>query len=916
MGCLPSRPVWRTRPEEHQGLVRSAAASPASAAAGSGEGAGSLPADVAASGSPADVAKAHEPDAAPAAAAAAAPSAPAEVGAEEEEEAEGAALKAGARVLLPGFPGSLGTVKSGPDEDDEYLVDWDSGETSSFHPRGELQLERHYLAAVAAAASAAPPGDASAQACSADPAAPAAALPEGGSASADLAEVPAVAVEAKGEEASSSLGGPRPPREPPFEEAPVAPSCVASAAVAAADASGGEIAAVAASPSASAPAEASWEELIERGEVRPDLGWFEAAAANASQTLAWLLSSRADALELLELRDSEKLTALHAASRAGAEDCIRLLLRRRADPGAQDRGRGTALHCAAGAGHVEATRLLLDPTPLWREKEGDADAGEPRPLPFDRWPGPTAADLWKKTPLHKAAEGAGAPAVIELLLDARANVESCDREGCTALHAAIAAGHTSVVEALMRVPAGSRDAVLAVTNGEGRSPLDLCVHLRQAAAGDVLLEAGARLNKEARGKAPVTLLRAVELQLPFLCTYLLRTAPNVGPTSAKQMLAQVDEDGRTPLRRAARDGPVEVLRRLLDGRCDVAAAAGAPERECVRPLHEAAAGGHVEALQLLLERRAAPESRDPDGQTALFYAATGGQVVACKWLVENAGSENAPSASDHRERTALHAAAQSGQAAVCEALLQCAGDEASELIATEDWEGFTAAHVAAQAGQAEVCRLLAAARAELYAALDFGVTTLQMAAERGHSEVLGLILDELAATHGGTASASFASAVHAKRVSDGRCAWLLAASEGFPESCDRLWKVEALRPQLRNAADRNRRSALLLAARGGHVDVCRWLLDADALTPPESCTDGSTAFGLRATDDCGWTALHLAAAEGRKPAIEWLLGRNADLLAVDAEGRRPREVAAARGQAGAEALLRDAEAEATAQAAA
>merc|ERR1712187_882396 len=96
--------------------------------------------------------------------------------------------------------------------------------------------------------------------------------------------------------------------------------------------------------------------------------------------------------------------------------------------------------------------------------------------------------------------------------------------------------------------------------------------------------------------------------------------------------------------------------------------------------------------------------------------------------------------------------------------------------------------------------------------------------------------------------------------------------------------------------DRDGRDAMMLAAKGGHIEVCAWLIEAQV---------NSKALGV--ADVCGWTALHIAAAEGHTKTVEWLVNADADLLAVDTEGRTARETAALRGNLAAEVLLRDVE---------
>ncbi|CAE8607447.1 unnamed protein product [Polarella glacialis] len=251
---------------------------------------------------------------------------------------------------------------------------------------------------------------------------------------------------------------------------------------------------------------------------------------------------------------------------------------------------------------------------------------------------------------------------------------------------------------------------------------------------------------------------------------------------------------------------------------------------------------------------------------------------------------------DHMERTALHTAAGSGQAAACEALLLRQSEASAaelNLVDAQDWQGATPVHLAVGHGSAAVCRLLAAKRADLQAGLEFGVTPLQMAAEKGHEEVLNLLLADVVQRGGPEA---ILPAIVAARVSDGRGAWLLAAAEGQLGCC------KALRESLSEselgalAPDRSGRGAMVLAARGGHTELCSWLLQS-----------GACPAGLAEIDSCGWTPLHAASAEGHKGTVEWLLEHNADPMVGDEEGKTAREWAELRGRAAIESLLRKAE---------
>lgn len=110
------------------------------------------------------------------------------------------------------------------------------------------------------------------------------------------------------------------------------------------------------------------------------------------------------------------------------------------------------------------------------------------------------------------------------------------------------------------------------------------------------------------------------------------------------------------------------------------------------------------------------------------------------------------------------------------------------------------------------------------------------------------------------------------------------------------------------AAARDERgvSAVLTAARLGHDDLVQVLLDAN---PPLDVHDAAAVGRTRAlaelldadrdapnrTASDGETPLHLAAAFGRKDAVELLLDHGADPSVADGDGRTPSELAAARG---------------------
>ena len=99
-------------------------------------------------------------------------------------------------------------------------------------------------------------------------------------------------------------------------------------------------------------------------------------------------------------------------------------------------------------------------------------------------------------------------------------------------------------------------------------------------------------------------------------------------------------------------------------------------------LHFAAGGGHAEACEVLLERRAAVGAKTDTagGESALHWAAGGGHAEVCAVLLDADAEVGGETTSGW---TALHAAARGGHAAACAFLLR-PNDEAAPPAAFSD----------------------------------------------------------------------------------------------------------------------------------------------------------------------------------------------------------------------------------------
>ncbi|XP_073094315.1 ankyrin repeat and SOCS box protein 10 isoform X2 [Manis javanica] len=122
------------------------------------------------------------------------------------------------------------------------------------------------------------------------------------------------------------------------------------------------------------------------------------------------------------------------------------------------------------------------------------------------------------------------------------------------------------------------------------------------------------------------------------------------------------------------------------------------EEELTTPLHVAASRGHTDVLQLLLRRRARPDSA-PGGRTALHEACAVGHA-ACAHALLVAGAD--PNIPDQDGKRPLHLCRGAGTLECVELLLRFG----AKVDGRSEEEEETPLHVAARLGQVELADLL------------------------------------------------------------------------------------------------------------------------------------------------------------------------------------------------------------------
>ncbi|CAE6958596.1 unnamed protein product [Symbiodinium sp. CCMP2592] len=283
--------------------------------------------------------------------------------------------------------------------------------------------------------------------------------------------------------------------------------------------------------------------------------------------------------------------------------------------------------------------------------------------------------------------------------------------------------------------------------------------------------------------------------------------------------------------------------------------------------HELDRSARLLQVKHLLHQNADPNVPDRLGNTALFYAV----YAACERyfeLVEPLVKAGAQLEAQNEEGdTALMWAASVGQLKVVEVLMQ-----AGARLETRNQLGFTALMSAASSGYSKLVEALVKAGAKLEARTEQGITALIYAAGKGQAKVV-----EVLAKAGAKLEA---------QSKQGFTALIFAAGQGHVKVVEALVKAGARV----EAQSEQGFTALMWAARGGHLKVVEMLVKAGAQLDVRN-TSGFTALmlaagsahlkvvevlvkagaKLEAHDEQGFTAFTWAEARGHLKVVETLV---------------------------------------------
>lgn len=221
-----------------------------------------------------------------------------------------------------------------------------------------------------------------------------------------------------------------------------------------------------------------------------------------------------------------------------------------------------------------------------------------------------------------AAARQGQIDVVRALLKQKADVNTPQQDGTTALHWAVERNHEEMVTLLVGAGANANAA-----NSFGVTPLSLACRNGDATIVSILLRSGAN---------PATALRTGETPL--------MTAARTGRVEAVKVLIEAGADlkakeptaGQTALMWAIAEGHTDVVRVLIDAGADVR---GASTRGFT-PLLFAARNGDVATTRVLLAAGVDVNETSRDGTSALMIATIRSQLTYAKFLLDLGADPN------------------------------------------------------------------------------------------------------------------------------------------------------------------------------------------------------------------------------------------------------------------------------------
>ncbi|XP_078698733.1 transient receptor potential cation channel subfamily A member 1 homolog isoform X2 [Branchiostoma floridae x Branchiostoma belcheri] len=441
--------------------------------------------------------------------------------------------------------------------------------------------------------------------------------------------------------------------------------------------------------------------------------------------------------------------------------------------------------------------------------------------------------------------------VIQYLVSQGVHVNEKDYYGQTALHFACIRDNVTAAQDLLRCEGINVEA----KDKQEMTALHLCAIHESNEIGALLISAGANL-RACEEELLTPLHFACQSGNLELAQMLFTAAEKLdGWVTISQMVTDQDNDENTCLHMAVDNGHLELVQLCLEKGADV----NRPRTNFATPLHLACVSGNLDIVKLLLEHNARSNALNISQEAPIHKAASYNHAHVVKYLLEKGAQI------DRREKdnfTPLLLAASEGHVETIQMLL----DNNANIAAVDKYDK-TALYWAAQEDRLDALQVLLEhplAMSLLEESDRYDNTPLHISAEKGYLGCVKALLDKGAFID--TKNEEEQMALH------------LAAKSGRTKVVRELVKRDKT---IINGEDENSCTPLHLASIAGHTKVVQVLLEAGA--------------NIEARNTNGWTPLDCAAAEGWTKTAMALLDDDSPVDPTDKAKTTPLHLASSRG---------------------
>ncbi|XP_062574844.1 serine/threonine-protein phosphatase 6 regulatory ankyrin repeat subunit B-like [Saccostrea cucullata] len=645
---------------------------------------------------------------------------------------------------------------------------------------------------------------------------------------------------------------------------------------------------------------------------------------------------------LLDVKDKHSQSVLHYAALGGNVQILNLLIGKNMDMNTLQGYCGTILHQCCRSGKMEMCEYLVNHFPDsleirdnngWTMLHSACSGGSVIVLSFfinkgldinslsndgesilqiaclngnfeickhlvDNYPNLlNVRDKSSNSALHDAARG-GNVQIVKLLIEKNMDITSLQENGKTVLHQCCRSGEMEMCEYLVN----QFSDLLETRDTNGFTALHAACIGGSVDVLYLLIEKGFEINALSnKGK---NILHIACLNGKHrICNFLVENHPH--------LLNGKDKYRNTVLHDAARGGNVQIVNLLIEKKVDIKSL----QKDGETILHQSCRSGEMDMCEYLVSQFSdILEIRDTNGFTALHSACRGGRVKFLSFLINKGLEINALS---NDGKSILHIACFFGKVEVVEHLIE----NYPHLLEARDKSSNSVLHAASCGGNVQIVKLLIKKNMDINTVQKDGETILHQCCRSGKMEMCEYLVNkfsdllEIKDNNGWTVLHSACRGGSLKIVtflinrgldfnalsSDGKGILHRACFSGKFQICDYLVKNH---PNLLEVRDKFNNSALHDAARGGNVRIVKLLIEKK-MDIRSLKKDGTTVlhqccrFGkmkmceylinnfpdlLEIRDNKGWTVLHSACRGGSVKIVSFLIKKGLNLNALSNEG--------------------------------